>query len=365
MRISIFCWVMIVLLVLPASSAVAENAGDDKTGGDPFTGTWYGRLSGEGLRTIPKFGEFRTGFRMEFYDVKLRDVDLLLRGYCHDIAGSAIVRYSQPVFKGLGRCTFKLENRIVVGKISGPDAHLGRRTLYIDFRPFRPGGTYIYYPPKGPPMPPDEIKYNNFGFDLIPSSTNGGSAMGPVWMWSEGVPDKINVEVADGGETLRLRKNTSWNFKGLEAKWEIEGVLHKVDDESYDFPEEVPPDEKISTDKHTRKKVNIPGVGEVIAGPESEFKIESSSGGKTTLEQFKGDLMHRVKEVAEEGRSFEVLTPQCVSSVRGTTFLTSVREGETVVVVFDGSVEVSDKDGGNSLTVRKGQMVVVEEGTFP
>jgi len=267
----------------------------------------------------------------------------------YNMTALAIVHYDETVWSG-AECdiTVDLKQDTVVGRIDG-----GGRTdlqkITPKFKEVEPDGTYTIICPEGSQTWP--LYEGNFTFELVPSTHS---------------PYDIYWEVDASGDTLYLKRFDEDIRLGVHVKtWDIEGVLHRVNDESYSFPEDVEPGEEIETDEHTRKTIDIPEVAEVTASPDSEFSVDSDPEQKATcIEHFRGKLLHKVRAL-DPDRTYEVQAPQAVFGVRGTEFLTIVEEGWTLVGVVDGSVEVMDPERTQSLTLQGGEMVVIEDGAFP
>jgi hypothetical protein len=61
----------------------------------------------------------------------------------------------------------------------------------------------------------------------------------------------------------------------------------------------------------------------------------------------------------------EVIAPQAIAAVRGTTWAVDVQASRTSVFVVDGSVAVRRRTGGDSVTLNAGDGVDVEAGAGP
>lgn len=77
----------------------------------------------------------------------------------------------------------------------------------------------------------------------------------------------------------------------------------------------------------------------------SRFQLES------------GRILVRVVRPMTRASRFEIATPNAVASVRGTVFSVAVANGATQVKVFRGSVEVSELNGTQKVSVAPGQKV--------
>jgi hypothetical protein len=64
-------------------------------------------------------------------------------------------------------------------------------------------------------------------------------------------------------------------------------------------------------------------------------------------------------------RNFQILTPQAIASVRGTTWAVEVKPGQTSVFVVAGAVNVTRANAASTVVLRRGQgvdVVVLEAG---
>ncbi len=65
------------------------------------------------------------------------------------------------------------------------------------------------------------------------------------------------------------------------------------------------------------------------------------------------------------GGGFEVITPQAIAAVRGTTWAVDVAAGKTSVFVEKGRVDVQRSAGGRGVVLGPGEGVDVDRGTEP
>ncbi len=96
----------------------------------------------------------------------------------------------------------------------------------------------------------------------------------------------------------------------------------------------------------------------LILAPRSEVELPGVGRGdmETSVIQTSGSVLYKV-----DGRSnphFEVVTPYLVAGVKGTTFLVTVNDRYTSVVVKSGLVEIRDPDTGEIFHLRPGESAI-------
>lgn len=144
-----------------------------------------------------------------------------------------------------------------------------------------------------------------------------------------------------------------------EDSW-AKGELYRIYTKKDTLGKTVHVDELIKTDKFTQREIVVPNKGEVIVNTNSECKFKEDK----LLEQYAGEIFAKIKKLPPE--AFKVRTPQAVSSVRGTRFITRVeKDGTTILTVLDGEVEFSDINKKKTVIVKKNQRSVVKPGGLP
>jgi len=104
----------------------------------------------------------------------------------------------------------------------------------------------------------------------------------------------------------------------------------------------------------------LDGEGVIRLGPNSSFTLKEDTLNQQLIEFLKGNIQF------EAGRPFKVYTPNVVVAVRGTQFLLSEVEGKgTEVIVFEGSIELSDLKGRKSVIVNAGYKAEVPVKGIP
>lgn len=349
LRFNVVALSLIVIIMLGGHT---ESLAQSSDSGIDLSGSWHGHMTGNSLQG-PETNQWETSFTMWLHDVHFKPKSPHLGDPdSYDMRALAIMHYHESVWSpppGVPcNTTINLDQRTMVGRIDG-----GGRTdlekITPKFSEVEPDGTSTISCPEGVGTHP---LYGNVSLgEHVPSAHS---------------PYDIYWEASEDGNTLYLKRSVEKIVLGIHKKtWEIEGVLHRVADENEKFPEDISPEEKVSTDKHTRKTVELPDVGKVTASPNAEFAIEPEpTDAKTGLEQMHGELLHRVKQL-DPDQSYEVRTPQFVLGARGTTFFSVVEESRTLVGVSEGSVGVAERGGSKSLVLEEGEMVVSEDGALP
>lgn len=78
---------------------------------------------------------------------------------------------------------------------------------------------------------------------------------------------------------------------------------------------------------------------------------------ETKFEVVAGKLFSRLERALEQDEVYEVYTPTLAAAVRGTMFATEVGDQADRIVVVEGEVLVSRREGGNTVTVSVGNQV--------
>lgn len=134
------------------------------------------------------------------------------------------------------------------------------------------------------------------------------------------------------------------------------GELHRIYTKKDTLGKTVKVNEPIKTDKFTQRDIVVPNKGEVIVNTNSECEFESES----KLNLILGEIYSKIKP----GADYKVRMPQAVCGVRGTQFITKVKDG-TTLTILDGEVEFSDKAKKKTVIVKKNQISVVNPGGLP
>lgn len=93
----------------------------------------------------------------------------------------------------------------------------------------------------------------------------------------------------------------------------------------------------------------------IFTVPEEKVEVKRKSSVRMMFE----DMKENVEELIT-GEKFELETPSCAMSVRGTDFIVDVdEEGNTEVLLFDGSVFVESKHDGSNVLLEFGEKVKV------
>lgn len=120
----------------------------------------------------------------------------------------------------------------------------------------------------------------------------------------------------------------------------------------------------LETGKDSKVDLQFQTGTQLRVGPSSKIKLENASilsgenFSQTLIRIHAGSLYAKVNKL-EKGSSMALVTPTAIASVRGTDFLTKVEQGQSTVLVEDGTVAVSDDqsikeevvEGGNKANV--------------
>ncbi len=338
-------------------------------GEDIFVGTWQGKLSGECVSTLVRCWE--TGFEMDILNLKVAERRRIPgRGtFSRAVSGWATVHYNTPKYIPMDPdCSgeVKMESGSISGQIEGEI-----NTLQWEI----PGGETAWC-----------LNISNESQKrLAPEGTwtvtckvgrrtnviSGAFVSGEILSFVNAPLNsrhKLDFTINRNDNSIALHEERAplpfpfFPFtipNGLTTEYKIDGILYGVHHEPFDF-NNLPPNGLVETDKHTRKEIIIPNVGEVIVNTNSECKFKTDK----LLEQFKGKLFFKVRKL--EPQQFEIRTPVSIVGMRGTQFVTNVdKDRTTTLTVLEGSVEFSDLNKKKTVVVKKNQTSVVKPGGLP
>lgn len=299
----------------------------DDEGDDTFAGTWHGWMKGENNAVVYK----DIGFSMRIMNLEigmLQPPGGDMENYFREVEGNASTTYRQPVPREYGVRAF-LNTYALSGALDGimetggwtiEDGELAENNGVFDFEcdNWQPGGYeeqltqygWVWY---------DDFDGGLLSLSLVPS-----------------IQEILWEPSADKNQLVLSKTSNLYPDLG----YHVEGVLYRIThEEDLDYPDDFM-DERVQTDKHTRKWINIPDVAEVQVSPGSEVEV-SQDVDATCLDQFTGKLRHEVKQL-DPNHTYEVQPPQAVLGVRGTTFWTMVEDdGQTSSVdLLEGEIEI-------------------------
>ncbi|HEX6957446.1 MAG TPA: FecR domain-containing protein [Ferrovibrio sp.] len=117
------------------------------------------------------------------------------------------------------------------------------------------------------------------------------------------------------------------------------------------------PDDQLVTGNKTRLRVACTGRAEITVGPESSVSMQDLANmqnqSNMVLELLQGILRVAISANADR-RGFQIRTPTAVAAARSTEWITEAQPALTGVLVLKGSVAVSNRRTGNSVTVDAG-----------
>lgn len=99
--------------------------------------------------------------------------------------------------------------------------------------------------------------------------------------------------------------------------------------------------------------------GGLVIDAEVKALLQSQSGLAAGFTLKKGAVFI---DLPRNTGPFQILTPHAIASVRGTVFVVDVGARDTVVFVVEGSVEVTTREGADSVILDKGDGASVSEG---
>jgi FecR protein len=104
---------------------------------------------------------------------------------------------------------------------------------------------------------------------------------------------------------------------------------------------------------------------ELEQGAEFHFREAPGLNAPASAEVGSGAVL--LSHPTQTGRrpELQILTPQAVASVRGTTFIVDVANAGTSVFVIDGAVAVARRAASATVILRQGDGVDVDAGTQP
>jgi hypothetical protein len=103
----------------------------------------------------------------------------------------------------------------------------------------------------------------------------------------------------------------------------------------------------------------------VLTESDLQKKGETVLGRKAKLQLNRGTVQVGLEKIGAT-TDFKITTPQCVAAARGTVFSTTVVNGATTVVVFQGIVDIPWKDGkgkAHTVDVKAKMRVRIKEGS--
>lgn len=153
------------------------------------------------------------------------------------------------------------------------------------------------------------------------------------------------------------------HYRGDSKEWifEVHGDIYKLNNKKLIYLKDIGPNELIKTDEKTQIEITLPNESKVKVAQDTEAVFKSES----FLEVVKGKLHDLIKNLKPKSK-FEINTPTSIVGVRGTEYAIEVENnGTTVVRVFDGEVEFSDKENKSIVIVKKNQQSTTKPGGLP
>lgn len=138
----------------------------------------------------------------------------------------------------------------------------------------------------------------------------------------------------------------------------VYGELYKIRLQNKVLLRDIRFNESIQTDEKTRIRVTLPDIGIVNIAENTTVVFKSEN----ILEVVKGKIFGFIKKLRQR---FTARTRLACIAIRGTEFSLEVDDDITVLTVFDGEVEFSDKDEKKTVIVKKNQQLVVKPTELP
>ncbi len=156
-------------------------------------------------------------------------------------------------------------------------------------------------------------------------------------------PGRISFEPpAQGGEVFVKEAGSDW--KPISPAGQVMPV-------SEDFA--------VRTSQGTVLITDLPGQGDqVVVGENTEFQIKEQG----VLDLLFGQIRSKIVKFRQK---FEVRTGQGTGSIRGTDFIVDATPERTDVLVFEGTVELSDLERHRTVLVKVGEHSMVAVGGLP
>jgi hypothetical protein len=93
--------------------------------------------------------------------------------------------------------------------------------------------------------------------------------------------------------------------------------------------------------------------------------LDGGSNGPPAKVQLDSGALFIEFHPAGKRRNFQILTPQAIASVRGTTWAMEVKPGQSSTLVLSGVVRVTRANGPAAVVLRSGQGVDVTDADGP
>jgi len=104
---------------------------------------------------------------------------------------------------------------------------------------------------------------------------------------------------------------------------------------------------------------------ELEQGADFHFRNPPGTNAPASAEVNSGAVLINHPATTRKRPELQILTPQAVASVRGTTFIVDIANARTSVFVVDGTVEVARRVASTVVILHRGDGVDVDAGTGP
>jgi hypothetical protein len=150
-------------------------------------------------------------------------------------------------------------------------------------------------------------------------------------------------------------KDSKIRFNDLYGEVSIR--CNDEDDDAYEYAEldmEIFENDRIRTKEESGAILGLEDMSTYVIKPESTLIIHTEEGNTSKLEMLVGSMIVNIKKMIE-GKSLEVETNQCVTSINGTIVAFEQKGKESNVWLMAGAVSVKSKKTGKVTKLQPGQ----------
>ena len=126
------------------------------------------------------------------------------------------------------------------------------------------------------------------------------------------------------------------------------------------------PGSLLATSTGSNAVLQMPGIGKMVMGPETQVRLPSAAENNASLELLKGRLFLNIDAEAVKKRgeaTFRLKTPAALLAVKGTRFFTIFDSGQGVAGVHQGVITAQAAGAAQAVEVTAGNAVVLAANT--
>lgn len=126
------------------------------------------------------------------------------------------------------------------------------------------------------------------------------------------------------------------------------------------------PGSLLATSTGSNAVLQMPGIGKMVMGPETQVRLPSAAGNNASLELLKGRLFLNIDAEAVKKRgeaTFRLKTPAALLAVKGTRFFTIFDNGQGVAGVHQGVITAQAAGAAQAVEVTAGSAVALAANT--